>query len=465
MVYESAKRDEHERTTSISNLTEGQISSESSLPPTSGASVVSEDAVAEKPQPANLSAPEIHKQTPTRQRRNAIVGGKGQPLVDVSSPLIAPFGGVGELGNDLESLREKGELDYDFDRKNDKRNPVSRFLVNKFSGAANYIRKHPVKAFSKTVIPGAGVVMNLAGSVKSAMRSKKAGADKEESKTEAERLMYSAYQKKNKKEAIKKGVGAVVGAATIGAGGGFDFGASEGAGELASQGIEALGGAVSGLIENNASLVGSEALEQLAEDPIAELGEDSIGHLSSVIGNKRSTDSKTKSLISTSRKARLELGKTDGDKSLAHRSLLGKDTKYGDSVRKAVRSTLLDKEGPMHFEKQIKTGPQELIPSRESITAKQNMLGQLKEVANKQPKAQSEDGNLDVEKVVQDVPDTIAARNQRLQDAMGYTKTSDVIGRTSDGRGIQRKKPISVVEADTKETELKEKFGKSWYEA
>ena len=329
---------------------------------------------------------------------------------------------IPDLGEDLESMRTDPNIgiDYEFNRKNDRRNVLARTAVNKFDGAKNYVKKHPVKTAAK-LLPGATLAMNAFGTGKSIQRSRVAGKEGVDSGTEAQQLMWGAHKKKNTKNAIRKGVSTVVGATTIGLGGGFDFGTGDTAGHIGESAIEALGPVISGGIEGSSSLLGSEMAEMAVEDPLGNMVEDGVSNLRDA--------TKSSSLLKTSRKARMELMKPGGgDANLAHKSLLAKDIKYGNAVRSSVRSTLNDKQGPYHFEKKrernLRRG--EIQPGRENITAKANLLSQLKETAAKQRSPDttgegvSSEETLNVGKAKVDQHQTSAARNLRLQKQFGY---------------------------------------------
>ena len=356
---------------------------------------------------------------------------------------------IPDLGEDLESMRADPDvgIDYEFDQKNDRRNVLARTAVNKFKGAKNYVQKHPVKTAAK-LLPGATLAMNAFGTGKSIQRSRDAGKEQDAADTEAQQLMWGAHKKKNTKNAIRKGVSTVVGATTIGFGGGFDFGTGETAGHIGESAIEALGPIISGGIEDSSSLVGSEMAEMAVEDPLGNMAEDGVSNLRDA--------TKSSSLLKTSRKARMELMKPGGgDANLAHKSLLAKDIKYGNAVRSSVRSTLNDKQGPAFFEKKRERnlGRGEIQPGRENITAKANLLSQLKETAAKQRSPDttgegvSSEETLNVGKAKVDQHQTSAARNLRLQKQFGYHDGK--LGHT----------PMSVTGAQLKDEKI-DGFGK-----
>lgn len=377
-----------------------------------------------------------------------------------------------ELGEDLESIRTDASvgIDYDFDQKNDRRNILSRGIVNKASGMMNYMKKHPGKAALK-LVPVVPLAMNLIGTGKSISRSMGAGKEATEAETEAKQLMWKAHQKKNTKNAIKKGVASVVGGAMIGAGGGFDFGVGDAAGELGSSAVESLGPLMSAAIERSPELMASEIAETAAEEPLGDLGEDIAAHGVDALKKKSP-------LIKTGRKSRMEIMNPHGDHALAHKSLLAKDTKYGNAVRKSVRGTLAEHEVSGKGKKSDGSDlvdlskqqddpsislPESDRPKVGDITAKQNMLSQLTQTARIQ-QHQGSDTTLNVGKVKRDQQHTAIARNQRLQKQMGYTERGHIIGKRN-GKEIHRERPLSVTQAVEKDKKIDAFSEKSILEA
>ncbi len=241
-----------------------------------------------------------------------------------------------DLGDDLSAMHDANELGgYEFDRKNDTRSAPLRYLSSKFTGAAHYVKKHPFKSMAK-LVPLAGPAMSLATAVKSHGRKGDARSEQSESSTEAMDMMWGAHKRQQSKQRNKKAISAAVGIATTAAGGMVDFGAGDLAADVGSDAAGEAAGFVGNMIDGSVSHmtegVGRGLAEMTTEDVISGSGEDVTQTVRDKLG-------KSKSLIPTARKSRVELKKgSAGDKALAHRSLLSKDTEYGNVARKAVKT-------------------------------------------------------------------------------------------------------------------------------
>ena len=402
---------------------------------------------------------------------NASIRGAGEAAEgQESGPFIGPMPeGHGkkakddtDLGGDLSMVQDEVQ-DYDFDPKSDHQSAPIRYLGNKLSGAANYVKKHPGKAFAKA-LPVVPIAMNVAGAVRSHGKSKE--ARKEETSpdaSEAQKLMWNAHKKSQQKNRNKKAISAAVGVATTAAGGMLDMGAGNAAGDLfAETGSAVLDGAASEAFETIGQFAdatsasdalggfGMAAGEAMSEDVIGSTAED----VEEGVQDKRRGRLKPKpgqqKLIPKARLARGELNKDGGDKALAHKSLLSKDLKYGKAVRKTIRGTLDE------------TLPDGAAPAEADEMAKRSksqMLGHFKESIGEQDKSKRV---TDGEKTL--VPSafegeqrkTKGAAKHRLRKELGYAKDS-----TRDGGGSQ----MTQSEAESADGKIEDFKKKKWYES